>query len=135
MTTKQYLMQYRLLDKQIDARSEELQRLRARLQSLTASYSDMPRGGQRKDWTDLSDKCLELEAELNADMERLIRTRHDVLVAIESVQNPTWRTVLEMRYISGWPWPRIMHKLNYADSTLYEIHYMALQAVVIPESA
>jgi len=136
MNAKQYLSQYRLLDKRIDVKNEQLVRMRARLQSLTASYSDMPRGGGKpQDWTDLADRCMELEAQLAGELDALNRTRHDIVVSIEALASPLQRTVLEMRYMGGYPWRRIMSVLHYEEAQVYKIHRAGLESIRVPESA
>lgn len=130
MTAKQYLSQYRIMEKRIDAKTEQLQRLRARMSAMTASYSDEPRGGGvQKDWTDLVSKCIELEEQVRDELDELSRTRHTILCTIERVDNEAQRTVLEMRYLNGWSWTKIIGKMAYTDSTVYELHCVALRKV------
>lgn len=133
MNAKQYLNQYRLLDRRIESKSEQLMRMRARLQSLTASYSDMPRGGKATNWTDLSDKCMELEEQLNHEISELAKTRHEIMVSIEGLESPLQRTILEMRYMSGYTWKAIVNKLPYEEAQIYRVHRAGLENVVVPE--
>lgn len=133
MNAKQFLSLYRTCEKRVDSKMEQLIRCRARLQSLTASYSDMPRGGKSKDWTDLVVRCTELEEMLEDELKELYDLRHSIVLAIEALENPMQRTVLELRYLNGYSWQKIMEKTNYADRSIFRMHYDGLMAIAVPD--
>jgi len=99
MTVKEYLGQYRYLNARIDAKLEQIMRLRALVERRTAVMSDMPKGKQQKDWTDVSVKIIMAERELDAEIDRLLALKTEIEVVIAAVLDDIFRTLLEQRYV------------------------------------
>lgn len=131
MTVKEFLGQAKLVDAMIEAKTEQMQRLMALLTSGVAKYGDAPRGGGG-DRADITCKLADLEREISADLDILIATKRAIAVAIDGVEGETHRTVLELRYLYGWPFDKIAGKLSYGRTKIWEIHEEALSRVVVP---
>lgn len=131
MTAKQFLSQAYRIDSQIERRTEEIMRLRSRLEKATAQLTGMPRGGQ-SDWTELDVKLLEYEARLKAEASELIRIKGQIRDAIDAVEDKRYRELLKMRYIMGMRWERIAVELNYSYQHVMRMHGEALRFVRVP---
>ena len=129
MTPKEYLGQYRYLDARIDAKLEQIMRLRALVEKRTAVLSDMPRGGQRRDWTEISAKIIMAERELDAEIDRLLTLKDEITGVIAAVPNEQYRALLEQRYISCMKWEQIAESMQFDVRAVYYIHGRALKAV------
>ena len=132
MTAKQFLSQAYRIDSRIERRTEEIMRLRSRLEKATAQLTGMPRGGQ-SDWTERDVKLLEYEARLKAEASELIRIKVQIRDAIDAVEDKRYRELLEMRYIMGMRWERIAVEMNYSYERIRHMHGEALQCVKVPK--
>lgn len=133
MTAKEYLSQAYRLDKRIERKTEERDRLRARLEKATAQLTGMPRGGSGTDWTEAAVKVMELEAEISAEISELCRLKREIRAVIDAVEDKRYRDILEMRYESGWRFERIAVEANYTWRHVMRMHREALKAVKVPE--
>lgn len=129
MTPKQYLSQARYIDKRIEARVAERDRL---LDSVTAARSPqltgMPRGGAH-DWTDTVDKAADLTAAIDRDIKRLIQLKWQIWEAIDAVEDVRYRTVLELYYRAGMNWEQVAEVMHYDLRYVYKLHGKALLRV------
>lgn len=145
MTAKEFLSQARHLDARINAKLEQVARLRAMLTRGVQTLSLTPKGGPA-DWSETVGRILELEAEINGDIDALVALKRRIARAIEA--NPgqraaagrvtagrvtASRALLEMRYLSGWSWRRIAREMNYSERQVWRLHAQALEQFVVPE--
>ena len=133
MTAKQFLSQAYRLDMRIERRTEEIRRMRARLEKATAQLTGMPHGGSGADWTDLDVKVLEYEAEIRDEIAELCRLKRLIRETIDAVEDRRYRELLELRYIVGMRWEKIAVEMNYSYDRIRHMHGYALQAVKVPE--
>ena len=133
MTAKEFLSQAYRLDKRIERRTEEIARIRSRLEKATAQITGMPRGGGSGDWTDTSIKVLEYEAAVRAEISELCRVKRLIREAIDAVEDARYRELLELRYIVGMRWEKIAVEMNYSYDRVRHMHGRALQAVKVPQ--
>lgn len=73
---------------------------------------------------------IELEAEINADICKLVDTKKDIVHKIKSVENPEYQTLLELRYLCFKSWEQIAVDMGYDLRWLYRLHHRALNAVI-----
>ena len=141
MTAKEYLQQYLDADREIQAKVDQI----ARLRDLATRTTSKPAGGRVQSSAEnklerIISKIADMESEVDGEIERLADKRRVVQTAIDAVQNATQRSVLERRYINGEPWSRICTALfgkrddfpDRYDSYLrnvYRWHGLALQVV------
>ena len=132
-------MSFRL---QTEANDTELARTRLRWKSRstrwrdvykrqTATYSDMP-GSETRNLPRMEDAILsiiELEAEINEDICKLVQTKKDIVHKIKAVQNTEYQTLLELRYLCFKSWEQIAVDMGYELRWLYRLHHRALDAV------
>lgn len=132
MTAKEYLMQARKLDGQVQAKIEQIARLRASINRSSGLISGMPRGGKGQDWTDVVAKAADMEAVLKAQINELLEVQTEIAEAIAAVDDPDGRTILTYRYLSGWSWDRIADTMHYDRVTIWRKHGYALLKIKVP---
>ena len=133
MTAKQFLSQAYRLDKRIERRTEDIARMRARMEKATAQLTGMPRGGSGGDWTDVSIRVLEYEASVKAEIAELCRVKQMIRETIDAVEDARYRELLELRYIVGMRWERIAVEMNYEYGWIRHMHGEALKLVRVPD--
>lgn len=133
MTKKEWLGRYNILQGDIERTEAEIQRWRARAESVTQHITDMPKGGQgRNQLEDAVCAIYELEQELSGQILESIAVRKEIAAAIEAVKNPVYRELLKRRYIDGDKWERIAVEMNYCyKHVVHTLHPRALHKVVI----
>ena len=132
MTPKQYLSQARYIDRRIEARIAERDRL---LDSVTAARSSqltgMPRGNGH-DWTDTVDRAADMTAHIDEDIRRLIALKREIWDAIDAVEDLRLRTVLELYYRAGYNWEQVAGRMHYDVRYIFKLHGLALTKVRVP---
>ena len=136
MTPKEFLQQIRVSDRLIDSKLRQLECLRDETTRTATMISDMPRSDspklQRMESTIV--KLLDLEAEINDDIDRLVDMKRIAREAINALSNADQRLVLELRYLCYKTWPWIADELGFSISNVYRLHDNALKSIQIPES-
>lgn len=134
MTAKEFLMQAWRTEDRIAERIEERERLLAKLTAGRGSnLSGMPRGGCY-DWTDAVSRVIEADRAIAAEITKLGEVKRLVNDAIEAVENPRRRRVLELRYRNYLRWEQIAEVMGYDVRHVTRLHGEALLDVVVPES-
>ena len=72
---------------------------------------------------------VDLENEISADIDALVDLKREIVSAIKSVDNPEFRTLLELRYLCFKPWEQIALEMGYDLRWLYRLHQKALAVV------
>ena len=132
MTAKEFLLQAWQIDRRIERRCEERERLMAKLTAgRAANLTGMPRGG-RFDWTDAVARLVEMDNEIGAEIMELCRIKREVNAAIDAVEDMRFRRVLELRYRNYLSWPAIAEELGYDVRWVFRLHGQALACVRVP---
>lgn len=129
MTAKGYLSRPYWIDRRIDKKQEEVDRLRAKLTKATARLGDMPRGGSGADWTDADIHVMELEAKIHAEIIELCRVKREVAEIIDTVEEEQLRTLLELRYRNYLSFEQVAVEMKYSYDWVRHLHKEALKAV------
>ncbi len=129
MITKEQLSHYRYLKKEIMLLQEEIERLRASLQSA-AKLDGLPRSNYVVDRSaNVVAKILDLEAQLHKNLRDIIELRGEIERCIEGLPADQ-RLLMRLRYIEGKRWEMIVVDMNYAWAQVHRIHVRALKSVV-----
>ena len=126
MTAKEFLQQYRQIDREVYEKHEEIVRLRARAERITATLTGMPGGGQRSDWTDIVARIVELTEEMDARSLELVRTGEQIEELIDRITDPAERRCLRLRYVRGHSWITIARRMHFSHSGVMGLHARAL---------
>lgn len=126
-----YLSQYRWLDKEIDRKLEEKERLIALACRVAPELSLEPKGGGSiYKSSDIVAKIVDLEAEINADIDELINLKKDIENKINQLDSPRERLLLKYRYIDGKQWSEIVSDMGYAWAQVHRIHRRAIEKMI-----
>ena len=132
---KKYLSQAFGLNQRIESKLGQIEDLHNLATKATVTYSDMPRN-PNKGQSRLEDcviQIMELEAEINRDMIRLVELKKDIIRRIKSVENAELQTILDLRYLSYMRWEEIAIELGYGIDNVFRLHRNALDEITIPE--
>jgi DNA-directed RNA polymerase specialized sigma subunit len=132
---KKYLSQAFGLNQRIESKLGQIEDLHNLATKATVTYSDTPRN-PNKGQSRLEDcviQIMELEAEINRDMIRLVELKKDIIRRIKAVENAELQTILELRYLSYMRWEEIAIELGYGIDNVFRLHRNALDEITIPE--
>jgi len=128
MTTREYLSQIRKLSLMVEAKLEE----RYRLQSLACRIT-VPIEGERVKSSSDPDrltnavaKIIKCENQLDALITRLIDKRNEIIVKIDSLDNPSMYSILTYKYVQCLSDKEISVKMGISLSGISKVHKSAL---------
>ena len=133
---KKYLSQAFGLNQRIESKIDQIAVLNDLATKATVTYSDMPKSPNR-DGSRMEDaiiKIIDLEAEINQDMMKLVELKKDIIRRIKAVDGAELQTILELRYLSYMRWEEIAIELGYGIDNVYYLHRKALDIIKIPET-
>ena len=136
MTAKEYLNQAYWLDRRIDSKLEQLSSLRDLATKTTGVMSDDVVSHTRNvhSMQDVIAKIVDMQAEINADIDRLVDLKSEIMHTIKAVKNPEHQTLLELRYLCFKSWEEVALDMGYNVRHIYRLHDEAVEQVPIPES-
>ena len=136
MTAKDYLSQGYRLDQRIKSKMEQISNLNDLATKATVAMSGMPHSPNRGSSTmaNAVEKIIDLENEINAEIERLVILKQNIIDAIQSVEDMEYQTLLEKRYLCFQKWEQIAIDMDYSIDNVFKVHKKALAAVVVTES-
>jgi DNA-directed RNA polymerase specialized sigma subunit len=134
MTAKEYLGQAYRIDQRINCKVEQVSSLRNLATKATSTLSDAPPSGTRNvhRMEDVIVKIMAMENEINADIDRLVSLKQEIIRAIKSVNNPEQQTLLELRYLCFRTWEEISVEMDYSIQQIYRIRDKALGKIIVP---
>lgn len=127
MTTKEYLLQVKLLDKKIEANLELLDTLRAKLVSVTSKFDEnkvQSSGGVNFDDTLAS--VIDLESEITREIDAYIDLKAKISSEINAMSDNTLSLILYKRYVLNKTLAEIARELNYSYDHVRHLHGQAL---------
>lgn len=135
MTAKEYLNQAYWLDRRINSKLEQLTSLKAIATKTTSVMGGEVVSHSRNNHSmqDVISKIVDMQAEVNADIDRLVELKQEIMQVIRSVRNPELQTLLELRYLCFKDWTEIACAMHCTESNVYKIYSKALQAVRLPK--
>lgn len=135
MTKKEYLLQYKDAQREVDRLINERARWIARATKVTPTYTGMPHGGSGEDrMQDAVERLSEVEDELNGKIDRLVDLRREVDTAISTIGDTRLETVLRYRYIDDMTFEQIAVSMDYSYDHIIRLHGWALKRChVMPE--
>ena len=106
MTAKEYLQQARFLDQRIDSKIAQVASLNDLATKCSATLTGIPRNPNRGGSTmaDAVCKIVDLQAEINRDIDRLVDLKREIMDVIKAVPNTEYQTILEKRYLCFTAW-------------------------------
>jgi len=131
MTTKEYLSQAFRLDQRINSKLEQVSSLRDLATKATASIHAERVSGtkQRSPMENAIVKLIDLEHDIDADIDKLVDLKREIIGVINSVEQPEYHLLLELRYLSYKTWEEIAEMMNYSWRNIHYVHGKALLEV------
>lgn len=131
MTIKEYMCQAHYIDQRINSKIEQLSSLRNLTTKATATLTDLPGSATRNNHAmeDIIVKMIDLDNEINGDIDCLVDLKVEITSLIKRVENPEYRTLLELRYLCFKTWEQIAVEMEYDLRWIYRMHKKALADV------
>ena len=130
LSTKEWLSRAWKIDKEIKALEQELLSAKERMLSVTAHYSDIKVQTSKGNSTEESTlKYIEYKNKLECRIDELYAVKCEIADAVSKVDNPTYRALLELRYLRFMTWERIAEEMNIDGRHIYKLHNKALYVV------
>ena len=136
MTPKEYLNQAYWLDRRIDSKLEQLSALKDMVTKTTSAMTDDVVSHTRNvhSMQDVIAKIIDMQAEINADIDRLVDLKSEIMHVIKDVRNPEHQTLLELRYLCFKSWEYVAEQMGYNVRHIYRLHDEAVEQITIPET-
>ena len=134
MTVKEYLGQAYRLDQRINSKLEQVASLNELATKCTSTLTGMPRNPNRGTSTmaDAVGKIVDLQAEINRDIDRLVDLKREMVRLIKAVDNTEYQTLLELRYLCFKTWEQIAVDMGYTTRNIHLLHKKALEMIALP---
>ena len=130
MTAKEYLRQLWCLDRAIDIKCKELEKLKADrgIRQMPDNEERVVGSGYPEDHiADTAIQIIEMEKRVDALRDRYINLKAKISAQIEGMKNQTYKDILICRYILMQGWPDVAISMKYTERQCYRIHGRALQ--------
>ena len=134
MTVKEYLGQAYRLDQRINSKLEQVASLNELATKCTSTLTGMPRNPNRGTSTMAGavGKIVDLQAEINRDIDRLVDLKREMVSLIKAVDNTEYQTLLELRYLCFKTWEQISVDMGYSIQHIYRLREKAYDEIRVP---
>ena len=131
MTAKEYLQRAWQIDRRIQDKMNQAERLKEMATNVTATLSGMPGSASRNNhkMDEAIATMMDMAKEIETETERLLRVKTETMQTIWAVEDNTCRTLLELRYISFLPWEDIANDMDVSKRWVLQLHTKALKMV------
>ena len=131
MTAKEYMNRAYRLDQRINAKLEQLKRLKSLSQRVTVSYGAeaVSRSRNVDTMADTVIRITEAENALNDQINKLLEVKKELRETIDLVASADCRTLLEFRYLGMKRWDDICGLMEMSRSNVFRLHSTALSMV------
>ncbi len=132
MNARDFLRQYKTISIRIEAKKEQIKRLREMAEYVSPdSFSGVHGSGVRDKIGDVSARIVSLENEIKADMKVLMGKQSEIIHAINGIKDDKQRTVLELRYINRLAFSEIAKRMGYSVEAVYAFHRKGLKNITV----
>lgn len=130
MKAKEYLRQLKMLDRLIENKLAEKEQWKAMATSTTQQLTAdrVQTSGNPQKMADAVCKIIEIEAEIDAFVDKLIDTKRDVISTLERL-NPTEYDLLHKVYVQFFTFEEVADKKGKSYSWVTTVHGRALKNV------
>lgn len=129
MDAKEYLSQAFRLDQMINSKLEQVSVLRNLAVKATSTIQKDKVNGtkQRSPMENAIVKLMNFEEEIDADIDQLIDLKRELTSFIAEIENPSYRLLLELRYLGGSTWEDVANIMGYDIRWIYRLHGKAIK--------
>lgn len=137
MTAKEYLGQAYRLDQRINSKLEQVASLNELAMKCTSTLTGMPHNPNHGTSTmaDVVGKIVDLQAEINRDIDRLVDLKREMVRLIKAVDNTEYQTLLELRYLCFKTWEQIAVDMGYNVRHVYRLHDEAVASIAVSQTS
>ena len=134
MTVNEYLGQAYRLDQRINSKIEQVASLNELATKCTSTLTGMPRNPSPSvsPMADAVCKIIDLQAEINRDIDRLVDLKREIVTLIKAVRSTEYRTLLEKRYLCFKTWEQIAVDMGYSIQHIYRLREKAYKEICLP---
>lgn len=127
-TPKEYLRQLKTASIKIEQKEDELERLKAAAESISANNESERVQTTPKDRVseDVA-RIMDLKEEINRDIEKLLILRNKIINEIQSLDSPVYIDILYKRYVEYKTLEEIAVEMSYSYRQVLRLHGLALQ--------
>lgn len=130
MNAKEYLEQYRKMNRMINNKLFEINTLREMMNNTSARTDRSPVQTTHKDaMANAVGKIVDLEQEINNDIDNLINKQREITSIIEKIKSPVAYDVIHKFYIQGHTLSKIATDMNYVYQYVSEVKHEAVEEV------
>lgn len=130
MTIKEWLNRGRLLDLQINKLLAERDRTFDLAIKVTGSIQEDKVQTSKKNTSEMRFvKYTSYTDKIDKRVDELVEIKQEILSAINEVEDPTLRTLLQLRYINFETWEQIAIDMHYSYMQVCRLHGKALEKV------
>ena len=126
MNVKEFLRQIRKIDILINAKQEEIERLRSKIIYPGISYEERTSSSFTSGKEASIIKLVEYEEDLTKKIDELIDTKKEVAHIIDQLKNADYIDILYKRYFQFKTWEEIASDKSYTFQWVHKLHARAL---------
>lgn len=130
---KRWLQRYRILDREINQRLDQVDALRSLAERMTSVVTGMPHGGGSKSREDVYIKLVDLRNEVHQKIDDLVDMQREIESVISLIENTKLRELLFARYVNLKAFEQIAADMHYSFRQIYNLHGAALNAIDMPD--
>lgn len=125
---KHELKQYTRLKRELYSKTQTLLELKSLLGNVKAQeISDMPKSHSTANQLELSvQRIIEMESDIAGLYDDATKAMQKISNAINTLQDPVERAVMELHYINGYTWEQVAVHVGYSWTQTHEYHGRAL---------
>lgn len=128
----QFLNEYGVIESRIRILRDRLENRKSCLYSIGAVKLDgMPKGGKTFTIADKVVEAVTVEDETAEKIKKLQAKQAKILERINTIEDLTYISVLELYYVEGLYWKEVADMLGVSERTVYAIHALALEKFTI----
>ena len=133
MTALDFLSQAYRLELLIESKLEQVAYLNDLATKCTSIITGMPHNPNKggSPMADAVCKIVDLQTEIDRDINRLVDVKRQIVIAIKSVDNKEYQTLLELRFLCGCTWEEVAVKMGYSIQHTYRIRDQALKKIKV----
>lgn len=130
MTAKEYLRQLLNLERLIEAKRLECERLDAMSKKVTSVLSDCKVDSSHNNakQADIVIRVIELKEDIGEQVASYLTLQSRISEEVDRIEDSRYKSILIMRYISGLKFDDIAKKMRYGKRWTLKLHREALEA-------
>lgn len=130
MSTKEWLSRAWRIDNEIKALEQEAEKEKARATTITARYNDIKvQTSNGNNTEDAIVKYIDYIKKIENKIDERYDVKREIFEAISKVDNPTYRTLLTLRYLQFMTWEKIAEEMHIDGRHVYKLHNKALYVI------